>query len=86
MFVGCGRYGPGFKFPEGSFTHIHLDLVRVKFLSCIKKNKKKIIVGLLFLVKQMKNINKEIKGYIMIILGKKLLPFKLKENFAIIYT
>ena len=28
----------GFKSPRGSFTHIHLDYVRIEILSCKKKN------------------------------------------------
>ena len=42
MLVGCGRQGPGLKSSGGSFTHIYtLDQVRVKFLFCIYKKKKK---------------------------------------------
>ena len=40
--MGCGRQRSGFKSPGGSFhTYIHLDYVRVEFLSCIKKTKNK---------------------------------------------
>ena len=34
---GYGRQESGFKSSGKSFTHIHLDYVRVEILSCIKK-------------------------------------------------
>ena len=36
----CRMWGKrsGFKSPRGSFTHIHLDYVRIEILSCKKKN------------------------------------------------
>ena len=37
MLVGRGGQELGFKSPRGSFIHIHLDYIRVEFLSCIKK-------------------------------------------------
>ena len=39
----CGVWGQrsGFKILGRSFTHIYLNYVRVEFLSCIKKKKKK---------------------------------------------
>ena len=44
MFVGCGGIRVGVQVSKREFyTHIHLDYVRIKFISCIKK--KKVIVG-----------------------------------------
>ena len=41
MFVGCGGIRVGVQVSKREFhTHIHLDYVRIKFISCIKKKKK----------------------------------------------
>ena len=42
MLVGCGGVRTEVQVSRREFhTHIHLDYVRVEFLSCIKKKKKK---------------------------------------------
>ena len=58
MLVGCGRARVGVQVSKREFhTRIHLDYVRVKFLSCIKKIKKKLILhSLTFMVDPTVNV------------------------------
>ena len=42
MLVGCGELRVGVQISRRKFhTHIHLNQVKVEFISCIKKKKEK---------------------------------------------